>query len=75
MNDNNNENSHKRTVDELEVDIKDEEEVDSNNHHNLESDDVQSDQNDGSEPPAKKVRPTEELDIRFLVSSKVCLNL
>lgn len=72
---NDNDNNHKRCSDELEADIK--EELDSNNHHNPhnpESDGVQSDQSDSTQPPAKKIRTNEELDIRFLVSSKVGLN-
>ncbi|CAG2165419.1 unnamed protein product [Oppiella nova] len=61
--------SHKRTLDELDLEIKDE--LDSNNHHNNEElDELIEEVTDGSEPPAKKVRASEELDIRFLVSSK-----
>ena len=66
--------SHKRTLDELDLEIKDE--LDSNNHHNNEElDELIEEVTDGSQPPAKKVRASEELDIRFLVSSKVCLKL
>jgi hypothetical protein len=57
---NENENSHKRTSDELDNKVK--LESDSNNHHN---------DGDVSQPPPKKIRSNEELDIRFLVSSKV----
>lgn len=69
---NDNEISHKRSSDDLDADIKVESDSNSNNHHNLESDDLQPDeQTDSSQPPVKKVRTSEELDIRFLVSSKV----
>lgn len=72
MNDNDNENSQKRTSDQMDADNQLDSE--SNNHHNLEikSEDLLShDSVDPTLPPTKKIRTNEELDIRFLVSSKV----
>ena len=67
---NDNENSHKRTSEELDTDLQLDSE--SNNHHNLELDELGSNDETGSTlPPTKKIRTNEELDIRFLVSSKV----